>query len=324
MPSVRSQVVFAGPWRHAPTSRSRPGRVRFAPCRTFRASRRLRGSGAHDLRSTSTIAISVTRRPRACGRCARRSRRTFANFAALPRSRNRSSSLRERRRRCTIATMMLASPGDDTAVVEDPCYALARAAFELQGLTAAPRRRRLRASTRVVSPLPHGSRSLRPRTSFRWAARFRLPGVRNCWRGRSAPTRTSWRTTTTASSPRKRAPYRRCKASIATNAGRSHAGSTSKTLAPSIRLGYLIVPAHLGSAFRAARASTSLGVSLQLQETAARFIEHGYFARHIRRMNGVYEWRRATLVNPLNFGPPPAVSARTHPDWPARRAHRRT
>jgi GntR family transcriptional regulator / MocR family aminotransferase len=76
-------------------------------------------------------------------------------------------------------------------------------------------------------------------------------------------------------------------------------GSFSKTLAPSVRLGYVIAPPHLANAFRAARASTSLGVSTQLQATAASFIGDGHFARHIRRTNGVYERRRAILLNAL-------------------------
>jgi GntR family transcriptional regulator/MocR family aminotransferase len=76
-------------------------------------------------------------------------------------------------------------------------------------------------------------------------------------------------------------------------------GSFSKTLAPAVRIGYLIAPPHLASAFRAARACSSLGVSLHLQAALATFINRGYFARHVRRMNVIYERRRSILRNIL-------------------------
>lgn len=76
-------------------------------------------------------------------------------------------------------------------------------------------------------------------------------------------------------------------------------GSFSKTLAPGIRTGYLIVPPHLARIFRTARASTSLGLSLQAQATLAAFLREGHFARHIRRMNAVYERRRTILAQVL-------------------------
>jgi GntR family transcriptional regulator/MocR family aminotransferase len=76
-------------------------------------------------------------------------------------------------------------------------------------------------------------------------------------------------------------------------------GSFSKTLAPGIRTGYLIVPPHLARSFRTARASTSLGLSLQAQATLATFLREGHFARHIRRMNTIYEQRRTILAQAL-------------------------
>jgi len=76
-------------------------------------------------------------------------------------------------------------------------------------------------------------------------------------------------------------------------------GSFSKSLAPALRVGFLIVPPHLARAFRAARASSSLGVALHLQETLAHFIDRGHFARHLRRMNGRYDRKRTILARAL-------------------------
>lgn len=76
-------------------------------------------------------------------------------------------------------------------------------------------------------------------------------------------------------------------------------GSFSKTLSPALRVGFLIVPPHLARAFRAARASSSLGVSLHLQETLAHFINRGHFARYLRRMNARYDRKRTILARAL-------------------------
>lgn len=79
-----------------------------------------------------------------------------------------------------------------------------------------------------------------------------------------------------------------------------YVGTFSKTLAPGLRLGYIIVPPHLAQTFRLARAITSLGASAHLQATLADFINQGYFARHVRHMAAIYERRRGILVETLS------------------------
>jgi GntR family transcriptional regulator/MocR family aminotransferase len=66
------------------------------------------------------------------------------------------------------------------------------------------------------------------------------------------------------------------------------AGSFSKMLFPSLRIGYLVVPPHLVEAMRAARSITDrYGPSLT-QAVLSDFIAEGHFDRHLRRMRGIY------------------------------------
>ncbi|MGH2783499.1 MAG: PLP-dependent aminotransferase family protein, partial [Thermoleophilaceae bacterium] len=78
-----------------------------------------------------------------------------------------------------------------------------------------------------------------------------------------------------------------------------YAGSVSKTLAPGLRLGWLVVPGRLVESVSAAKATDDLGTPVVEQLALADFLERGELDRHLRRTRPVYRARRDTLVAAL-------------------------
>jgi GntR family transcriptional regulator / MocR family aminotransferase len=78
-----------------------------------------------------------------------------------------------------------------------------------------------------------------------------------------------------------------------------YAGSFSKVLLPSLRLGYLVVPPELSDAFRRAAKLSTFGQPVLEQAVTAQFMQKGNFARHIRRMRNLYGERRQALAAAL-------------------------
>ena len=76
-------------------------------------------------------------------------------------------------------------------------------------------------------------------------------------------------------------------------------GTFSKTVFPALRLGCLLVPPDLIDVFAAARALTGLHSPTLDQAILAEFIGAGHFARHIRRMRGLYLERQQCLVEEI-------------------------
>ena len=73
-------------------------------------------------------------------------------------------------------------------------------------------------------------------------------------------------------------------------------GTFSKTVFPGLRLGYLIAPPSLVGALGEARAVSDRQPPGIEQAVLAEFIAAGHLARHVRRMRGLYEVRRDTLL----------------------------
>jgi GntR family transcriptional regulator/MocR family aminotransferase len=78
-----------------------------------------------------------------------------------------------------------------------------------------------------------------------------------------------------------------------------YVGSFSKTLLPSLRLGFLVAPRSLRSAVHKAKFLSDWHSPTLAQVTLARFIDDGGFARHIRRVTAVYRERHEMLTHIL-------------------------
>ena len=73
----------------------------------------------------------------------------------------------------------------------------------------------------------------------------------------------------------------------------------SKTLAPSIRISYMVLPPVLMEAFRRKLGFYSCTVPSFEQHTLARFLERGHFEKHINRMRKYYKARRDRALTAL-------------------------
>jgi GntR family transcriptional regulator/MocR family aminotransferase len=78
-----------------------------------------------------------------------------------------------------------------------------------------------------------------------------------------------------------------------------YVGSFSKTMLPTLRLGFIIAPPSLHAALQYAKYIADWHTPLAVQAAMACFIEEGYFARHLRRMRRVYEARHRLIVDLL-------------------------
>jgi GntR family transcriptional regulator/MocR family aminotransferase len=78
-----------------------------------------------------------------------------------------------------------------------------------------------------------------------------------------------------------------------------YAGTVSKTLAPGLRLGWLVLPARLTEAVASAKARSDAHTSSFEQLTLAEFITSGAYDRHVRRVRLAYRRRRDRLVAAL-------------------------
>jgi GntR family transcriptional regulator / MocR family aminotransferase len=85
------------------------------------------------------------------------------------------------------------------------------------------------------------------------------------------------------------------------NCGRViYAGTLSKILYPSMRLGYLLAPEQLVDSMIKVRAVMDQHSSAIDQATLARFLSEGFFLSHIKRMRKLYSDRREFFIEQFN------------------------
>ena len=79
-----------------------------------------------------------------------------------------------------------------------------------------------------------------------------------------------------------------------------YAGTMSKILCPSLRLGYIVAPEPLVDSFIKIRSAMDQHSSPVDQATLARFITEGFFLSHIKRMRKIYSERRDFFIEQFN------------------------
>lgn len=75
-----------------------------------------------------------------------------------------------------------------------------------------------------------------------------------------------------------------------------YVGTFSKTVFPALRLGFLVAPKDLITTFVTAKALRDWHSPNIDQAVLAEFIADGHFAKHLRKMRGIYEKRQQVLV----------------------------
>ena len=79
-----------------------------------------------------------------------------------------------------------------------------------------------------------------------------------------------------------------------------YVGSFSKSMLPTLRLGFLVTPPSLREALHKAKFVSDWHSPTLMQAALARFIDDGAFARHVRRMTAVYRVRHEMLTDALS------------------------
>lgn len=77
----------------------------------------------------------------------------------------------------------------------------------------------------------------------------------------------------------------------------------AKSLAPSLRIGYVVLPRPLARAFREKLGFYSSTVPSFEQFTLAKFLHSGSFERHVSRSRNLYKTRRDALIHTLESSP---------------------
>ena len=190
----------------------------------------------------------------------------------------------------------------ETAIIEEPSFPWTRKGLELAGLTLAPVRidcdgidldealeRHAAAKLVLVTPGQHAplgaTLSLERRLRLlEWAAANQVWVVEDDYlselqlAGRAAP----------------------ALASLDRDGRVIHIGSFSKTISPTIRLGFVIAPPDLVCRFAEIAACLAPAPGPAVQLAIAEFMSEGHYIRHLRRTKRAYTTRREALLEQLH------------------------
>ena len=76
-------------------------------------------------------------------------------------------------------------------------------------------------------------------------------------------------------------------------------GTFSKSIAPAIRVGFMVLPEHLMKVYREKAGFYASTVSRIDQNILYQFITQGHYERHLNRMRAVYKAKHDVLLNGL-------------------------
>jgi GntR family transcriptional regulator/MocR family aminotransferase len=198
-----------------------------------------------------------------------------------------------------LCARLLADPGDKV-VVENPGYRMAHNVFsavgarlhgiavDQQGLKTDELRRVRNAAFAYVTPthqFPLGSFLTMPRRQslLKWAAQTGAWILEDDY---DSEYRYAVRPVPTLQS-------------LDENGVVIYIGTFSKTLSPELRLGYMIVPDRLVSAFASAKQLADRHAASRAQRTLAVLLEEGGYDRHVRRIRRLQDARRTALLAAL-------------------------
>ena len=77
-------------------------------------------------------------------------------------------------------------------------------------------------------------------------------------------------------------------------------GSLSKSLSPTLRVSYMVLPSSLMKQYQKKLSYLLCPVPIMEQKVLCRFLEEGFFERHLSRMRTIYKRKRELLVNEIN------------------------
>ncbi len=199
-----------------------------------------------------------------------------------------------------ISALAVLNPGDG-AWIEDPGFHQARKVFALAGATTLPRP--VDAEGIVIQGAPSRPR---PRMIYVTPSHQFPLGVTMSLRRRKAllefaETRGAYILEDDYNAEfRFSGPPLPCLQGLDRSGRVIYAGTMSKILYPSLRLGYLLVPAPLADAVAKLRTTIDQHSPTIDQATLARFISEGFYLSHVRRMRKIYSERREVFIEQFN------------------------